>query len=206
MFVMHHAFRRDLTLFRAVVGSVDLADHPRWRARHERWQLFASVLHRHPVADDTGLPPLLLERAQAQADDGAREVLEAMVDEHALVDPSLEACAEAFASMAASPDAGVRSGLVRSLDEVWRLLDGHLGHEERDAMALERRPIVQHHVERSADTAGSRREVASEIQVDLGGRIKHSWVSAGVSTLARRPIPRTHTRSGLSGRAVPGGR
>lgn len=50
--------------------------------------------------------------------------------------------------------------------------------------ASERRPAVTHNVERSADPLGSRREVISELLVDLGGRIGHAWTGDGsVSTL-----------------------
>jgi putative polyketide hydroxylase len=48
----------------------------------------------------------------------------------------------------------------------------------------ERRAAVAHNVDRSADPLGSRRDVSTELAVDLGGRIHHVWVGADiVSTL-----------------------
>src|SRR6478752_1873840 len=78
MYVMHHAFRRDLTAFRAATEVADLADHPRWLALDRRWRIFASTLHRHHEAEDAGLWPLILERVAAAGDDAARDVLDAM--------------------------------------------------------------------------------------------------------------------------------
>ena len=48
----------------------------------------------------------------------------------------------------------------------------------------ERRAAVAYNVERSADPLGSRRNVSTELAVDLGGRIQHVWVGRDdVSTL-----------------------
>ena len=48
----------------------------------------------------------------------------------------------------------------------------------------ERRAAVAYNVERSADPLGSRRDVSTELAVDLGGRIQHVWVGRDdVSTL-----------------------
>ena len=48
----------------------------------------------------------------------------------------------------------------------------------------ERRASVAYNVERSADPLGSRRDVSTELAVDLGGRMRHVWVEPGeVSTL-----------------------
>jgi putative polyketide hydroxylase len=40
----------------------------------------------------------------------------------------------------------------------------------------ERRPAIGHNVERSSDPFGSRRDAGMELDVDLGGRIRHVWV------------------------------
>jgi putative polyketide hydroxylase len=48
----------------------------------------------------------------------------------------------------------------------------------------ERRPLVEHNVERSSDPLGSRRTPLTEVNVDLGGRIRHVWIDPyRVSTL-----------------------
>lgn len=143
MYVMHHAFRRDLDRFQSAARTVDINDRDRWRALHQRWRLFASALHHHHTAEDAGLWPFLLDRAHAAKDNDAVVVLDAMATEHALIDPALAASTEAFAALAASADEHLRSELGRSLDEGWRLLDGHMGHEEREAMALVQRYLTE---------------------------------------------------------------
>lgn len=52
MYVMHHAFRRDLTAFRSAVGRWEIDDRIRWRALRERWKIFATALHHHHRAED----------------------------------------------------------------------------------------------------------------------------------------------------------
>ena len=74
MYVMHHAFRRDLAAFAARVPTVAVDDAVTWRALAQRWTDFASVLHKHHSGEDAGLWPLLLERVDAAGDatDGRR--------------------------------------------------------------------------------------------------------------------------------------
>ncbi|HSS67305.1 MAG TPA: FAD-dependent monooxygenase, partial [Nocardioidaceae bacterium] len=51
------------------------------------------------------------------------------------------------------------------------------------AYEAERRPLVAHNVERSLDEFGSRRGADTELPVDLGGRIRHLWVTEDQSTV-----------------------
>lgn len=66
-----------------------------------------------------------------------------MQDEHARIDHLLDECTGGFAQLADQADTGVRTALLRSLDDAWVLLDGHLGHEERDAMAILQRHLSE---------------------------------------------------------------
>lgn len=141
MYVMHHAFRRDLTAFIGAVATADIDDDERWRSLLRRWQLFATVLHHHHASEDAGLWPALYERVGSD-DSSARDVLDAMVDEHARIDPALDACRRAFETIAVQADERCRADLGTWLAEAWRLLDAHLGHEERDAMALVQRHLT----------------------------------------------------------------
>ena len=87
MYVMHHAFRRDLDRFDR--GSpVHPGHRPGRLARcsQQRWQVFAEALHGHHTGEDAGLWPLLLERGTAED----VETLEAMEAEHAEFDPLLD--------------------------------------------------------------------------------------------------------------------
>jgi hemerythrin-like domain-containing protein len=143
MYVMHHAFRRDLRDFRTTVADARLGDHDRWRALLQRWRMFGHALHSHHTAEDEGLWPMLLERVAADGDDGARTVLEAMQAEHARIGPVLEECEEGFVRQANGPTEAVRSALEHSLAGAHELLSGHLGHEERAAMVLVQRYLVE---------------------------------------------------------------
>lgn len=134
MYVMHHAFRRDLADFRSTVEEASILDHVRWKALRRRWHAFASALHSHHCAEDAGLWPLLLERVASRGDDDARTVLEAMQAGHARIDPVLKECTEGFTRLAEGTTEAVRLALGRSLAVTSELLNGHLGHEERDAM------------------------------------------------------------------------
>ena len=94
MYVMHHAFRRDLAAFAAAAGATPVTDRRAWKALAERWELFSSALHHHHSGEDAGLWPALVERA----DEEGRATLEAMEAEHAEIDPILEACAAGLAA------------------------------------------------------------------------------------------------------------
>jgi hemerythrin-like domain-containing protein len=135
MYVMHHAFRRDLDAFARAAQVTPTPDRDTWKALADRWELFAEVLHEHHTGEDTGLWPLLMGRA----DDAGREVLEAMEAEHSEIDPLLEACRSGFQALAAVADDDVRAALVVSLTAARESLGRHLAHEETEAIALMQR-------------------------------------------------------------------
>lgn len=182
MYVMHHAFRRDLSAFRAAVDRAPLGDRDRWRALLRRWRMFATALHHHHAAEDAGLWPLLLDRVAQVDDDDAREVLSSMQAEHARIDPLLDECSDGFARLAEESAKVTHAALQRSLDDAWRLLDGHLGHEERDAMAVLQRHLGEDdwlRVERQHFRAAySLREIFSVVP----------WTMAGLPADVRRTV------------------
>src|SRR6185436_3109293 len=55
MYLMHHAFRRDLTAFARAALRTPASDRDAWRALRERWGLFSFVLHHHHEGEDAGL-------------------------------------------------------------------------------------------------------------------------------------------------------
>jgi hemerythrin-like domain-containing protein len=132
MYVMHHAFRRDLAAFAAAVPVTPLSDRDTWQALADRWALFAEVLHEHHTGEDTGVWPFLMDRADAQG----RATLTAMEAEHAEIDPLLEACAAGFEVLATRPDEDERAALAVRLVAARESLGRHLAHEETDAIAL----------------------------------------------------------------------
>ena len=137
MYVMHHAFRRDLTAFAAAAQATPSADRETWRRLAARWELFARVLHHHHSGEDAGLWPLLMERA----DEAGRETLEAMEAEHGEIDPLLSSCAEGFARLAEVDDDDARAALAVRLVATRERLAHHLEHEETEAIVL-----VQQHL------------------------------------------------------------
>ena len=143
MYVMHHAFRRDLAAFAARVPTVPVDDAATWRALEKRWTGFAWVLHKHHSGEDAGLWPLLLERVDAAGDAEGRATLEAMEAEHAEIDPLLEACARGFARMAAGGTADDRAALAVRTVAARDSLGRHLVHEESEAMVLLQRHLTQ---------------------------------------------------------------
>ena len=132
MYVMHHAFRRDLEAFATAAGSTPANDRRAWRAMARRWEIFSSALHHHHSGEDAGLWPALLDRA----DEEGRATLEAMEAEHSEIDPILEACATGFARLAEHPDEDARAALAVRLVAAKERLAEHLRHEETEAIAL----------------------------------------------------------------------
>ena len=84
---------------------------------------------------------------------------------------------------------GMNTAIHDGFDLGWKLawvLRGWAGPDLLDSYEAERRPVAEHNVARSADPNGTARDAASELQVDLGGRLKHVWTAGEhglVSTL-----------------------
>lgn len=132
MYVMHHAFRRDLNAFAEAAGKTPAGDRRAWRAMAKRWATFSFALHEHHTGEDSGLWPALMDRA----DDAGRATLEAMEAEHAEIDPILQACAAGFARLEEHADEDARAALAVRLVAARELLGEHLRHEETEAIAL----------------------------------------------------------------------
>lgn len=142
MYVMHHAFRRDLRRVRGAAAHTPLGDVAAWQALAAWWGRLGSYLHEHHAKEDEALWPLLLERVDAAGDTEGRALLEAMESEHAAIDPALEAVGvllDMLAGAAAAPQ--VREQLVLEADAAEQLLDAHLAHEETEAVALLQRHV-----------------------------------------------------------------
>ena len=83
----------------------------------------------------------------------------------------------------------MNTAIADGFDLGWKLawvLKGWAPDGLLDSYEGERRPIVEHNLERSAEEDGSRRSTLDEVHIDLRGRMSHHWVrGAGdrVSTL-----------------------
>jgi hypothetical protein len=142
MYLMHHAFRRDLDRFHAAVIATPVGDARTWARLARRWDRFAEVLHHHHTVEDEAIWPPLLDAADAAGAAEDRDVLEAMEAEHELVDPALARCREGFTAMAEHPCSDHRNALDVRVIAVREVLVVHLGHEEGDALPLVQRTMT----------------------------------------------------------------
>jgi hypothetical protein len=140
MFLIHHAFRRDLRAFAAAVAATPASDTATWRALRDRWALFGTFLHHHHTTEDEAIWPLLMRRVDAQG----RETLEAMEAEHGEIDPLLAACGQGFAALAGGADEDVRRSLEIRMVAAGELLGRHLAHEETEALVLVQAHLTPH--------------------------------------------------------------
>lgn len=136
MYVLHHAFRRDLRDFTRAAAHTATDDTPRWILLAERWALFTHELHQHHTKEDEILWPLLLERVRAASDAESERVLHEMEAEHAVLDPLLTAASAALERLSAGGDVRAHDLLSDSLEELGEALDQHLGHEESAAIPI----------------------------------------------------------------------
>lgn len=134
MYLMHHAFRRDLRRFEAAVRATPLGEVAVWNALARRWDRFAEVLHHHHQVEDDYIWPVLERHAADDGETAATEMLHAMEAEHAQIDPALAAVKGSFRAMAAHPCADHRNALDVRVTAVRAALLEHLRHEETDAL------------------------------------------------------------------------
>ena len=142
MYVIHHAFRRDLDRFQAAVRATPVDDQDTWRALAARWQRFAEVLHHHHTVEDEHIWPVMQRRLEERCEPGGLEALHAMAAEHDLVDPALEACGRGFATMAERPSDDQRNALEVHVTATRTTLLDHLRHEETEALPLLQRTMT----------------------------------------------------------------
>jgi hemerythrin-like domain-containing protein len=139
MFLMHHAFRRDLARFVAAVERTPADDRECYERLVRRWRLFTSALHHHHEGEDAGLWPILRGRV-AQGD---LLTLEAMAIEHDTLGPQLANCGAWLGRLAAGGYEGDRQALLSRLGSLRVLLEHHLDHEESECLPLLQRHLSQ---------------------------------------------------------------
>jgi iron-sulfur cluster repair protein YtfE (RIC family) len=126
MLAAHDAFRRDLTRLARAAATADLSDPARCQSVAAGWELLKRELHLHHTAEDEIIFPVL--RPRLVHSQTALSVLDAMEEEHDLIDPLLAAVDTAFS---AAPDR-----LADVIDALATTLTSHLAHEERDGLPL----------------------------------------------------------------------
>ena len=143
MYLMHHAFRRDLEKFVTAVAHTPVSEHEVWEALRRRWLRMAELLHHHHTAEDEGLWPVLRRHAVARGAAGEQDLqlLEDMEAEHERIDPALVACREAFAAMSEHPCIDHRNALELRVAALQDGLLEHLAHEEGHALPMLQRSL-----------------------------------------------------------------
>ncbi|GAA1477121.1 hypothetical protein GCM10009623_15670 [Nocardioides aestuarii] len=136
MYLMHHAFRRDLRRLQSAVRGTPVGDAATWAALTRRWGRFTDVLHHHHSAEDDAVWPVLLRRVDERGDARARATLEAMEAEHDAIDPALRSCTDGFAAMVAHPCEDHRNALDVHVTAFRESLLEHLSHEESGALPV----------------------------------------------------------------------
>lgn len=138
MIAFHDAFRRDLAhLAHAASRHRAQLDEPNRRtAVQAGWELFKTELHLHHTAEDADLWPRMRTHLIERPDD--LDLLQAMQDEHARIDPLLAGVDGAFADR----DGG-HQRLGDTVDALAGELHRHLRHEERDALPLMDQSLTQ---------------------------------------------------------------
>lgn len=142
MYVMHHAFRRDLAAFASSVRATPLREADTWAAMARRWERFATTLHHHHGAEDTIYWPALLRSVEARGTEADRAEVRAMSEEHADIDPLVAACAQAFAAVVDHPCEEHRNALDIRIAGLREVLDEHLRHEETVVLPLVQRVMT----------------------------------------------------------------
>ena len=142
MYLMHHAFRRDLDRFVSAVRATPVVERQTWQALRARWEQFALVLHHHHTVEDKAIWPVMLESATREGREDDRRTLLDMEAEHETVDPALARCTTAYAEMAAHPCEDHRNALEVRVTTVRELLAAHLQHEETGALPLVQRTMT----------------------------------------------------------------
>jgi Hemerythrin HHE cation binding domain len=135
MLVMHRAFRRDLAHLARAASRHRTGDPARHAAILAGWELFKTALAFHHTGEDADLWPRM--RSHLAGRPGDLALLQAMEDEHARIDPLLEAVDGALADPGRGQD--------RLGDTVDALADGlsaHLAHEERETLPLLSRTLT----------------------------------------------------------------
>jgi hypothetical protein len=128
MYAMHDALRRELERLAKVAARA--GDEPRRvLAAGAGWGLFTTFLRVHHTSEDVALWPAMRAALAGRPDDLL--LLDAMEDEHAAIDPLLEAVDAALADRERGAER-----LPGLIDALATGLAAHLRHEEADGLAL----------------------------------------------------------------------
>ena len=181
MYVMHHAFRRDLAAFASSVQATPLGDTDTWEALTRRWGRFAATLHHHHSGEDDHYWPVLLSAVEARGTDADLVEVRAMSEEHADIDPLVTAIGDGLAAVVAHPCEEHRNAVDIRLAGLREVLDGHLRHEETVVLPLVQRVMTAEEYQRVEKAVGSSYPLR-EVPFLIG------WAMAGLPEDARKAM------------------
>jgi iron-sulfur cluster repair protein YtfE (RIC family) len=139
MYLMHFAFRRDLEDLLSAAELTPVEDAATWTALGRYWSLFAGLLHHHHVVEDDHYWPALVAAASVRGTPEDQATVTAMEDEHAEIDPAVDACRVSFDQMARQPGRDSACNLYDRLARLRDLVSDHMAHEERETLPLVQR-------------------------------------------------------------------
>ena len=207
MYVMHHAFRRDLAAVTSSVQATPLGDLATWQALAARWTRFATTLHHHHTAEDTYYWPVLLTAVEARGTADDLMEVHAMSEEHADIDPLVTAVGDGLAAVVDHPCEEHRNALDIRLAGLREVLGEHLRHEETVVLPLVQRVMTPEEfqaVEKAIGTSYPVREAPFIVGWALAGLPEDAraamFTMAGVPyrllhALVRRRFERTESRA-----------
>lgn len=181
MYVMHHAFRRDLAAFATSVRATPLGDGDTWQALAHRWERFARTLHHHHTAEDTLYWPVLMTAVEERGSEADRAEVRAMSEEHEGIDPLVKACTDGFAAVVDHPCQEHRNALDIRLTGLREVLAEHLRHEETVVLPLVQR-VMTHDEFQSVEAAIAKSYRLRDMPFILG------WAMHGLPEDAREQM------------------
>lgn len=203
MYVVHHAFRRDLDAFVPAVRNTPASDRRTWQRLAARWELFAQVLYEHHTTEEDLIWPELGRLAPPED----LATLEVMAAEHTEIDLLLASCGAGFRRLAQRADEDARAALVVRVTAVRASLRRHLAHQESDAIAVIQRVLTAEdwaRIEAGADCRSSLRaavravpwaaydvprDALERVFAEVGGRSRLLWL------LTRRSFARREAKA-----------
>ena len=186
MGIVHSALRRDLTRTTTALS----AEHPpgdaqrKALAEHAIWMM--DFLHGHHEGEDAGLWPVI-----RSFNSSARELLEQMESDHAVIASEIEGLRAAARRYSDDGTAPARVAVIEALSSLRAVLDPHLHREETEMM-----PVVSQTLTNAQwESFNQERYVKSKSNSELGREghwlidsIDHPGYMAVVGNVS--PIPR----------------
>lgn len=193
MYVMHHAFRRDLAAFASSVRATPFGDPSTWEALDRRWTRFAVTLHHHHSAEDTHYWPVLETAVEARGTDADLAEVHAMSEEHDDIDPLVSAVGDGLGAVVQHPCEEHRHALEIRLAGLREVLGEHLRHEETVVLPLVQRVMTHEEFQGVEEAIGKSyplREVPFIVGWALAGLPDHA--RAAMFTMAGAPYRLLH--------------